>query len=400
MSMAKNSKSGKERKTAGRRTAATGLTSAAALLRSFPSGKLAAKGKDVAGKPAVESAFEAMMKSARPAQKPAPAVIKVGASAKPRRVERQQAREEWVDIFDFSPWTNTKSPQTGVVRTQAAHRTVRKHGVGAVLEGDMINPWLSSSENPDAASQSQAEEMLPVEVKSGETVSDDKLDMDRLRKQLTGDFGRQAIRELQLGGLTNLDKGDPMTPRKDETKTKTGTDGATAAPSKPSDWQTPAAAANAGKQAAQAKPARKTAGAAKAGKRVAAGAGKRPAAKAGKRPVANAGKQVAAKVDKQAAAGVDKQAAAGVDKQAAQAKPALETTAAAQAEPAKKAAPETTSWTAKAKPPEQEEITVEDLFKGVSSFFGGLVVGNLRLLVAGISGLKKKLGKKDKADGQ
>ncbi|MDP7098172.1 MAG: hypothetical protein QF511_06595 [Rhodospirillales bacterium] len=400
MSMAKNSKSGKERKTAGRRTAATGLTSAAALLRSFPSGKLAAKGKDVAGKPAVESAFEAMMKSARPAQKPAPAVIKVGASAKPRRVERQQAREEWVDIFDFSPWTNTKSPQTGVVRTQAAHRTVRKHGVGAVLEGDMINPWLSSSENPDAASQSQAEEMLPVEVKSGETVSDDKLDMDRLRKQLTGDFGRQAIRELQLGGLTNLDKGDPMTPRKDETKTKTGTDGATAAPSKPSDWQTPAAAANAGKQAAQAKPARKTAGAAKAGKRVAAGAGKRPAAKAGKRPVAKAGKQVAAKVDKQAAAGVDKQAAAGVDKQAAQAKPALETTAAAQAEPAKKAAPETTSWTAKAKPPEQEEITVEDLFKGVSSFFGGLVVGNLRLLVAGISGLKKKLGKKDKADGQ
>jgi hypothetical protein len=392
MSMAKNSKSGKERKTAGRRTAATGLTSAAALLRSFPSGKLAAKGKDVAGKPAVESAFEAMMKSARPAQKPAPAVIKVGASAKPRRVERQQAREEWVDIFDFSPWTNTKSPQTGVVRTQAAHRTVRKHGVGAVLEGDMINPWLSSSENPDAASQSQAEEMLPVEVKSGETVSDDKLDMDRLRKQLTGDFGRQAIRELQLGGLTNLDKGDPMTPRKDETKTKTGTDGATAAPSKPSDWQTPAAAANAGKQAAQAKPARKTAGAAKAGKRVAAGAGKRPAAKAGKRPVAKAGKQVAAKVDKQAAA--------GVDKQAAQAKPALETTAAAQAEPAKKAAPETTSWTAKAKPPEQEEITVEDLFKGVSSFFGGLVVGNLRLLVAGISGLKKKLGKKDKADGQ
>ncbi|MDP6262221.1 MAG: hypothetical protein QGI42_00710 [Rhodospirillales bacterium] len=392
MSMAKNSKSGKERKTAGRRTAATGLTSAAALLRSFPSGKLAAKGKDVAGKPAVESAFEAMMKSARPAQKPAPAVIKVGASAKPRRVERQQAREEWVDIFDFSPWTNTKSPQTGVVRTQAAHRTVRKHGVGAVLEGDMINPWLSSSENPDAASQSQAEEMLPVEVKSGETVSDDKLDMDRLRKQLTGDFGRQAIRELQLGGLTNLDKGDPMTPRKDETKTKTGTDGATAAPSKPSDWQTPAAAANAGKQAAQAKPARKTAGAAKAGKRVAAGAGKRP--------VAKAGKQVAAKVDKQAAAGVDKQAAAGVDKQAAQAKPALETTAAAQAEPAKKAAPETTSWTAKAKPPEQEEITVEDLFKGVSSFFGGLVVGNLRLLVAGISGLKKKLGKKDKADGQ
>jgi hypothetical protein len=288
-----------------------------------------------------------------------------------------------------------------------------------VLEGDMINPWLSSSENTYAASRSKAEEMPPVEGKPGETTSDDELDMDRLKKQLTGDFGRQAIRELQIGGLTNPDKGDPMTPRKDETKakTKTAADGATAAPSKPSDWQTPAAAANAGKPAAQAKPARKTAAAAKAGKRPAAGAGKRAAAgagkrpaakagkrvvaKAGKRPVAKAGKQVAAKVDKQVvaagadkqvAAGVDKQAAAGVDKQAAQAKPALETVAAAQVKPAKKAAPETTSWTAKAKPPKQEEIQVEDLFKGVANFFGGVV--------AGISALKKKLGKKDKADDQ
>ncbi len=390
MSMAKSNKSGKGRKTA------TRLTSASALLRSFPSGKLAVKGKDVAGKPAVESAFEAMMKSARPAPKPAPAIIKVGASAKPRRVEHQQAREEWADIFDLSPWTNTKSPQTGVVRTQAAHRTVRKHGVGAVVEGDMINPWLSSSENPDAASRSKAEEMPPVEGKPGETASDDELDMDRLRKQLTGDFGRQAIRELQIGGLTSPDKGDPMTPRKGETKaktkTKTAADGATAAPSKPSDWQTPAAAANAGKPAAQAKPVRKTAAAAKAGKRAAAGTGKRPAAKAGKRPAAKAVKQVAAKVDKQAAAGVDKQVAAPADKQAAQAKPALETIAAAQAKPAKKAAPETTSWTAKAKPPKQEEVMVEDLFKGVASFFGAVV--------AGISGLKKKLGKKDKADGR
>ena len=389
MSMAKSSKSGKGRKTA------THLTSTAALLRSFPSGKLAAKGKDGAGKPAVESAFEAMMKSARPAPKPAPAAVKVGASVKPRRAERQQAREEWADIFDLSPWTNTESPRTGVIRTQAAHRTVRKHGVGAVLEGDMINPWLSSSENTYAASRSKAEEMPPVEGKPGETTSDDELDMDRLKKQLTGDFGRQAIRELQIGGLTNPDKGDPMTPRKDETKakTKTAADGATAAPSKPSDWQTPASAANAGKPAAQAKPARKTAAAAKAGKRVVAKAGKRPVAKADKQVAAKVDKQVvAAGADKQVAAGVDKQAAAGVDKQAAQAKPALETVAAAQVKPAKKAAPETTSWTAKAKPPKQEEIQVEDLFKGVANFFGGVV--------AGISALKKKLGKKDKADDQ
>ncbi len=334
MSMAKSSKAGKGRKTAVRRqTAAASLTSAAALLRSFPSGKLSAKGKTVAGKPAMELAFEAMMKSARPVKKPAPTVIKVGASAKPRPAERQQAREEWVDIFDLSPWTNMKSPRTGVVRRHAPHRTVRKHGVGAVLAGDMVNPWLSSSENSEAASRSRAEETPPVEGEPGETASDDELDMDQLRKQLTGDFGREAIRKLQLGGFINLDKGDPMTPKKDETKTKTGTGGVTAVPSMPSDWQTPAAAANAGKQAA-----------------------------------ANAGKR------------------------AAPAKPARETAAAAQAKPARKAAPETTSRTAKAKPPEQEEIPVEDLFKGVASFFDGVV--------SGFSGVKKKAGKRDKADGQ
>ncbi|MEE9544554.1 MAG: hypothetical protein V3V55_03020 [Rhodospirillales bacterium] len=340
--MAKSSKAGKGRKTAVRRqTAAASLTSAAALLRSFPSGKLSAKGKTVAGKPAMELAFEAMMKSARPVKKPAPTVIKVGASAKPRPAERQQAREEWVDIFDLSPWTNMKSLRTGVVRRHAPHRTVRKHGVGAVLAGDMVNPWLSSSESSDAASQPRAEETPPVEGEPGETASDDELDMDQLRKQLTRDFGREAIRELQLGGPTNPDKVGPMTPKKDETKTKTGTGGVTAAPSKPSDWQTPAAAANAGKQAA---------------------------AKAGKR------------------------AAAKVGKQAAQAKPVRETAAAAQAKPARKAAPETTSRTAKAKPPEQEEIPVESLFKEVASLFCGVV--------SGLFDLTKKAGKRDKADDQ